>query len=186
MNDLERLDRFLFDGWRRRIGTLSLLLALLFGTAWLLTRAFAFEIFVNCKDQTRHDFTISRYGIAWMSELRDSRFNLATGAIPWIIPSNSFPDPAENMESEANWQVDFLGFRSANNEDIVPETKPWMRARPLRIGVWVIPYWSIVFPLTLLSAWLLLGKPRTKQPTAKIAKDAAGGCARVSRPPMSA
>jgi hypothetical protein len=24
----------------------------------------------------------------------------------------------------------------------------------------VVPYWSIVIPLTLLSAWLLLGKPR--------------------------
>lgn len=27
-----------------------------------------------------------------------------------------------------------------------------------------VPYWSIVLPLTLLSAWLLLSKPRTRQP----------------------
>ncbi|WP_157605387.1 hypothetical protein [Schlesneria paludicola] len=25
-----------------------------------------------------------------------------------------------------------------------------------------VPYWSIVLPLTLLSAWLLLGQPRAK------------------------
>ena len=28
--------------------------------------------------------------------------------------------------------------------------------------VWSIPYWSIVVPLTLLAAWLLLSKPRVK------------------------
>lgn len=27
---------------------------------------------------------------------------------------------------------------------------------------WSIPYWSFVIPLTLLSAWLLLSKPRAK------------------------
>lgn len=29
----------------------------------------------------------------------------------------------------------------------------------------IIPYWSIVIPLTLLSAWLLLSKPRAKPTT---------------------
>jgi hypothetical protein len=27
-----------------------------------------------------------------------------------------------------------------------------------KINIWLIPYWSIVIPLTLLSAWLLLSK----------------------------
>lgn len=29
-----------------------------------------------------------------------------------------------------------------------------------RVTFWVIPYWSLVFPLTLLSACLILRKPR--------------------------
>jgi hypothetical protein len=29
---------------------------------------------------------------------------------------------------------------------------------------WRVPYWSIVIPLTLLSAWLLLSNPRTVNP----------------------
>ncbi|HEY0984455.1 hypothetical protein [Schlesneria sp.] len=28
------------------------------------------------------------------------------------------------------------------------------------LRVWIVPYWSIVLPPTLLSAWLLIGKPR--------------------------
>ena len=34
-----------------------------------------------------------------------------------------------------------------------------------RLNVWTIPYWSIVWPLTLLSAYLILSKPRTSTPT---------------------
>ena len=30
---------------------------------------------------------------------------------------------------------------------------------------WVIPYWSLVLPLTLLSAWLILGKRPTSRAT---------------------
>ena len=29
-----------------------------------------------------------------------------------------------------------------------------------RFEEWVIPYWLLVLPLTLLSAWLILAKPR--------------------------
>lgn len=30
---------------------------------------------------------------------------------------------------------------------------------------WIIPYWSLVLPLTLLSAWLILVKPRKAKGT---------------------
>ena len=29
---------------------------------------------------------------------------------------------------------------------------------------WIFPYWSLVLPLTLLSAWLILGKRRKAKP----------------------
>jgi len=37
-----------------------------------------------------------------------------------------------------------------------------LATRPSPIVHWNIPYWSIVLPLTLLSAYLLLSKPRSK------------------------
>ena len=39
--------------------------------------------------------------------------------------------------------------------------------RPTMADV-VIPYWSLVLPLTLLSAWLILGKPRKVKPAADL------------------
>jgi hypothetical protein len=32
---------------------------------------------------------------------------------------------------------------------------------------WFAHYWSIILPLTLISAWCLLTKPRTTEPAAK-------------------
>ena len=34
----------------------------------------------------------------------------------------------------------------------------------VRTERWAAPYWSIVMPLTFLSAYLLLSKPRVRQP----------------------
>jgi hypothetical protein len=34
---------------------------------------------------------------------------------------------------------------------------------PEQMSLRILPYWSIVIPLTLLSAWLLFSKPRTKR-----------------------
>ena len=33
-----------------------------------------------------------------------------------------------------------------------------------RFEFWIVPYWSLVLPLTLLSAWLILGKIRKAKP----------------------
>ena len=33
---------------------------------------------------------------------------------------------------------------------------------------WVIPYWSLILPLTLLSAWLILGKRPTSRATTNL------------------
>ena len=36
----------------------------------------------------------------------------------------------------------------------------WTSRTVVMATIWIIPYWSLVIPLTLLSAWLILGKPR--------------------------
>jgi hypothetical protein len=45
----------------------------------------------------------------------------------------------------------------------------WVRSREIHDRVWLyfpasIQYWSLVIPLALLSAYLLLGKPRIVKP----------------------
>ena len=43
-----------------------------------------------------------------------------------------------------------------------------------RCDVVSLPYWSIIFPLTVMSAWLLLSRPRakTKQPITPVSENA--------------
>jgi hypothetical protein len=52
----------------------------------------------------------------------------------------------------------FLGFGAAN---MPPEIDP----NGTSYSFWRIPYWSIVFPLTLLSAYMLLSNPRPAKKT---------------------
>jgi hypothetical protein len=44
----------------------------------------------------------------------------------------------------------------------------WMRDQISygRFELWSIPYWSLVLPLTLLSAWLILGRRMKSKPPA--------------------
>jgi len=48
------------------------------------------------------------------------------------------------------WQWRLMGFGKGQ----LPEGP--------KLSIWTVPYWSLVLPLTLLSAWLLLGTPRNR------------------------
>ena len=55
-----------------------------------------------------------------------------------------YPDQFESIGIK--WRFRYFGFGIGDEVD--------------QTGVLRAPYWSIVIPLTLLSAWLLLSKPR--------------------------
>jgi len=56
------------------------------------------------------------------------------------------------QRSKINWQYEFAGFHISDSGKIegLPQG---IKIRSIRC---IVPYWSIVIPLTLLSAWLLL------------------------------
>lgn len=57
------------------------------------------------------------------------------------------------------WQNAIWGdFQYSTAEKVTPEGR-------LHVVAWMIPYWSIVLPPTLISAGLLLGKSRLKRAT---------------------
>ena len=74
------------------------------------------------------------------------------------IEQTSFCDPqgdvatlfAANVEWEWNWLAIHL-FRTADSANVQTHYAS-------------VPYWAIACPLTLLSAWLLLPKPRKSTP----------------------
>lgn len=60
---------------------------------------------------------------------------------------------AEAVQSiGSEWRVDWLGFHFGAAKNTAGTIR--------LIEFWIIPFWSIVIPMTLLSAWLLLSKPR--------------------------
>ena len=56
--------------------------------------------------------------------------------------------------SDIDWRRDWAGVSFGAGIQHGPEGTSWPFA------MCVIPYWSLVLPLTLLSAWLILAKPR--------------------------
>ena len=138
--------REFFQGWRRKAGLTTLAMALLLFTAWMRSYVFRDRVFFPGQQYCQ---TITSHGgsILWDQWLNPGKFD----SLP--IEFTSFKDlftdcyPGEDIEVE--WRMDWAGFAFG-------------KANPIsdRMAWWIVPYWALVLPLTLLSAWLLLIKPR--------------------------
>ena len=133
-----------FHGWRRKAGVVTLGLALVLMAGWI--RSTHFQDCVVPPRWTNLDvcFISEEQAIACQT-LGRARF-YPLGAPLWqanyLVP---------HRPSEIAWQWELGGFRYLCNSDI---------------RCVVAPYWSLAIPLTLLSAYLILWKPRKQQPTA--------------------
>jgi hypothetical protein len=148
-----------FRGWKRKIGAVMLLLACMFAAGWgrSLNRADKLEI-RNLK------LLSVAGGLIWRSSgrgvsLRGFPDDSAGGSVSFA--SSDYFDPYSNDE---HWMWRRLGFgESIYQVNAVLTSSDNMRAAPTRF--YRVPYWSIVLPPTLISAWCLLMKPQTKPAT---------------------
>jgi hypothetical protein len=138
-----------FHGWRRKIGVLTLVMACVLIAGWI--RSFLQEdVWVMIKGDATVGIIISNDGSLCWSQADDP-------AIPDValrfeyVNFNPFPDPKGFDEKDIQWIWRFAGcgFGKRFNE---------IYASSLQCCE--IAYMPIVIPLTLLSAWLLLSKPR--------------------------
>jgi len=133
-----------FKGWRRKAGCVALVMACVLMAGWVRS---AF-----CCDTIGYDV------FSCIGGLEHSQ-GLWSG---WAIVSS----------------VDANGTMTEDREEYGPfthaELRDYFESRPISWGkyypdgsvtYWRVPYWSIVIPLTLLSGYLLLVKPRPKKPT---------------------
>lgn len=142
---------------RRKLGLLTLVVACLFTVAWLRSFSVCDHISFSNGDNSYHLIISSPNWIGWV-----------------LVPCTEGPIPAAVRNQ--------YGWRSAD-VDMFPFTNPfemiYLRLKPIGSG-WnglhssepnlhlIVPYFLLIIPLTWLSAWLLLGKPRVKpQPTTK-------------------
>ena len=134
-----------FQSWRRILGVMTLVMACVFAVGWVRSLTVNESINLSSDNFTLHTIYSGESILSWETWRSDTEFD--PEGFPNFYETHNIltrnPPPYEH-------EIRFFGFRFA--EDRVS----------LDTRIWEIPYWSIVLPLTLLSAWLLLSKPRRK------------------------
>ena len=142
-----------FKGWRRKAGLVTLGIAVAGMVVWMRSLA------VNDV-------------VLWRANGIASGVSSVAGGVSWT----TYTSPAHSSEdywwgSTAIETRPSHGWWQAKNEcDTIWEWQSLgfcfgaalhpFYGTPERAAYWLVPYWSLVLPLTLLSAWLILVKPR--------------------------
>ena len=147
--------REFFRGWRRKVGVVTLLMACVFMSGWVRSRAIS--------DNLRFIYANSRIKIWSSSGYLESTHRSQPEALfsSWShrleFRRNYFPEihrPLGIISANDRWEC--CGFFAGATQ--IYFLDPMIPALLLN-GV-AMRYWSIVIPLTLISPWLLLRKPR--------------------------
>jgi hypothetical protein len=160
-----------FKSLRQKIGVMTLVMACLLMVGWVRSPlnkdSFQFELGAICLT-----LASNQHGIWLVTSQRPKGVYqpdmLWTASQYWSLPGRRTPFSADPFGHLKGWywnterQWGWGGFRFADFYDDNPNIG-------IRLTYRIIPHWSIVIPLTLLSAWLLLSKPRC--PKVKSADD---------------
>ena len=158
-----------FKGWRRKISLALLAVALLLTVPWMRSYVVFDELLVqppvgidDIGPRLKHIVRSEDGAISW-----DRTTNSSGQAIisdTYVTSWNCYHRPPPSMvgipSSQTiafHWRRQFAGF----DFGAATQHSLWLRSYS---EFWTIPYWSLVLPLTLFSAYLLLIKPRAAKP----------------------
>lgn len=139
--------RDFFKGWRRKAGVATLALACVFTVWWVRSLSVQDNIWIRLGDLNTTMFSSVGGHFAWVRYfLHDD--NDAIGFFQWnTLEGSKFSDYFE-WSPVVQWSHPLFTYLEYENSVVC-----------------VVPAWCIVLPLTLLSAYMLLSKPRpAKQP----------------------
>ena len=166
MRDGGPMMRTFFRGWKRKLGIVALAMALMFLGVWVRSGVLMDSITTN--------FVVSRWkfislcGRLW---IRRQIHHENETTIEWrssnlrntVWAGTSF-DP-QFTEPPRHWRSDWAGFHIGSSGRHDPNMMTNISGSE-KTDSYTVPYWSIVVPLTLLSACLLPLKPRPVNPAA--------------------
>ena len=139
--------REFFKGWRRKVGALMLVMACVAMLGWV--RSFPFDEAVWFPTGKRsYSGLISQSGfLVWVSFHHEADAQRAPDFFDWQSQASLGTTPFEDYST---WKVlwNWNEFSSISNESPGEQQTRW-----------IAPYWSIVLPVTLIAAYLLLSKP---------------------------
>ena len=147
--------REFFRGWRRKVGCVALVMACVIMGLWFRTH-FVEDVILSGNGKgtiisvqlSRSGLLLNRYegvvmkpGVKWWRE----------GPVKDQIgpPRAFFTREKVTFTRQSQWYV----FGSGEIQNDLGNT----------MSFWVLPFWSIIVPLTLLSAYLILWKPRKRE-----------------------
>jgi hypothetical protein len=168
-----------FQGWRRKAGVVTLVVALASIGIWLRSLVISDYVAIG----QHHSLFTTTQGIGWQEiEIRDGvRFSSSwewdtylsrdTPLRPddWRDMSWNLSD-ADVFQAAVSHQWKWLGFTSIASPWIAPPdpppfntTGPWVLGK---VSYIICPHWFCTLTITLLSAYLILWKPGKRPPTA--------------------
>lgn len=142
-----------FKPWRKKVGVATLMLGCVFVAGWVRSEIVRDLVIVQFSNSNPYYFASNRSQLSCDWQIFSSIE--PTGRILWRTQTVQPSIQMDGFQKYAGINFRFCGLLLLRNK--------W--------GLhWVIPYWAIVMPLTVISAWLLLSKVRHKQtesPTAE-------------------
>lgn len=149
-----------FRGWKRKAGVATLVMACVFMACWVRSDRIPDEVILA---QTRGPFMDSAKFQSRKGILLLTYFDEEGIPLHWVRPyiSRYRRDVAldDSFHRKPRWTFRACGFGVGT----VPANESgWVHIPATTL--WAIPHWSIILPLTLLSAYLLLSKPRATTP----------------------
>ena len=144
-----------FKGWRRKVGCVTLVMACVVTLMWMRSldiedsltesKELGTTYFVGSRNQQL--LWAKQEGVFWKAKGVWEEHKL--GSSPFVSVQDY------QSQSRKNW----CGFRFEVGES---EMRGPIVGK-VRLVIVAIPYWSLVLPLTLLSAYLILWKPRKRK-----------------------
>jgi hypothetical protein len=153
-----------FRPWRRKMGVLTLLMALVFMAGWVRSN------FVS--DNISSSVCRNRF-LSLSSSLETLLVATIVTDIPDLVaqgpqwhtdtPKSTDIKPLDDPEVECKWRCCQFGYGELSRKEFDENLQ---REFSFDVAMTPFPYWFITIPLTLLSTYLLLSKPRPGKPPA--------------------
>jgi len=141
-----------FKPWRRKIGFATLALTCCFFLDWFMSPSYWTMKLVRVGQNSTIGFESSEHVFGLFKgtyeDARDIRYPIDWSTID-IRQNPEFDSENRYNPSNASWRCRFHSFGIVD-----------IQRGDLHIAELTAPHWSAIAVLTVLSAWLLLGKPR--------------------------
>ena len=146
--------REFFRGWRRKIGVIMLVLACVLVAGWVRSKSVFDQVDIVAVDS--HFVAQSLKGHFCMVRVVWGHKLTPRASFNSIKPPDGEFQPWSGDDWSLIWRYKLAGIDVLKAKHDIREGAVQHK--------FIISYWSIVIPLTVLSAWLLLSKPRAKPP----------------------